>query len=138
MSTTERITLNSAFDGLPLSVMLVRPEGEPRCLVQLAHGMCEHKERYQPFMEFLASRGCLCVIHDHRGHGASVRSAEDLGYFLLGASLGRRLYPRKESRFPVEKVPAPFLCWCGRHSLLIYLLHQPVLAAAVAGIAALT
>ena len=62
----------------------------------------------------------------------------NLGYFLLGAALGRRLYPRKESRFPVEKVPAPFLCWCGRHSLLFYLLHQPVLAAAVAGIAALS
>ena len=81
MSTTENITLNSAYDGLPLSVMLVRPEGEPRGLVQLAHGMCEHKERYQAFMEFLAERGCLCVINDHRGHGASVRSADDLGYF---------------------------------------------------------
>ena len=88
MSTTERITLNTAFDGLPLSVMLVRPEGEVRCLVQLAHGMCEHKERYQPFMEFLASRGCLCVIHDHRGHGASVRSAEDLGYFYADGDEG--------------------------------------------------
>ena len=81
MSTTETITLNSAYDGLPLSVMLVRPEDKPRCLVQLAHGMCEHKERYQAFMEFLAERGCLCVINDHRGHGASVRSADDLGYF---------------------------------------------------------
>ena len=81
MSTTETITLNSAYDGLPLSVMLVRPEDKPRCLVQLAHGMCEHKERYRAFMEFLAERGCLCVINDHRGHGASVRSADDLGYF---------------------------------------------------------
>ena len=57
MSTMEKITLNSAFDGLPLSVMLVRPEGEVRGLVQLAHGMCEHKERYQAFMEFLLQRG---------------------------------------------------------------------------------
>ena len=81
MSTTEFLTLNSEFDGLPLSLMLVRPEGEVRGLVQLAHGMCEHKERYRPFMEFLAERGCLCVINDHRGHGASVRSTEDLGYF---------------------------------------------------------
>ena len=81
MSTTEFLTLNSEFDVLPLSLMLVRPEGEVRGLVQLAHGMCEHKERYRPFMEFLAERGCLCVINDHRGHGASVRSTEDLGYF---------------------------------------------------------
>ena len=88
MFTTERITLDSKYDGLPLSVMLVRPEGEVRCLVQLAHGMCEHKERYQPFMEFLASRGCLCAIHDHRGHGASVRSADDLGYFYADGDQG--------------------------------------------------
>ena len=88
MSTMKKITLNSEFDGLPLSVMLVRPEGEVRGLVQLAHGMCEHKERYQAFMEFLASRGCLCVIHDHRGHGASVRSAEDLGYFYKDGDEG--------------------------------------------------
>ena len=88
MSTMEKITLNSAFDGLPLSVMLVRPEGKVRGLVQLAHGMCEHKERYQAFMEFLTSRGCLCVIHDHRGHGASVRSAEDLGYFYKNGDGG--------------------------------------------------
>ena len=40
MSTTEFLTLNSEFDGLPLSLMLVRPEGEVRGLVQLAHGMC--------------------------------------------------------------------------------------------------
>ena len=88
MSTTERLTLDSKYDGLPLSVMLVRPEGEVRGLVQLAHGMCEHKERYLPFREFLASRGCLCAIHDHRGHGASVRSADDLGYFYENGDEG--------------------------------------------------
>ena len=60
----------------------------------------------------------------------------NLGYFLLGAVLGRRLYGQKESRFPTEHPPLPFLQWCGRHSLTIYLLHQPILAAAVALIAA--
>lgn len=81
MPHIEFFTLESKQDGLPLSLMLVRPDGEIRALVQLAHGMTEHKERYAPFMEYLAERGCLCVMNDHRGHGASVRRVEDLGYF---------------------------------------------------------
>ena len=81
MAITEFTSLESRQDGLKLALMVVRPESEPRAIVQIAHGMCEHKERYAPFMEYLAARGCVCVINDHRGHGASVRSPEDLGYF---------------------------------------------------------
>ena len=50
--------------------------------------MCEHKERYIPIMEFLASKGFACIIHDHRGHGGSVKSEEDLGYFYQGGEKG--------------------------------------------------
>lgn len=81
MPITKYFTLKSEFDGLELSMLLVRPDGEVRGLVQLAHGMCEHKERYLPFMHYLAERGCVCVMNDHRGHGASLRSKDDLGYF---------------------------------------------------------
>lgn len=81
MPVKEFFTLESRQDGLQLSMLMVRPDGEVRALVQLAHGMCEHKERYLPFMEYLAGQGCLCIMNDHRGHGASVRHAKDLGFF---------------------------------------------------------
>ena len=81
MLNREYITLESKQDGLKLALMVIQPEGKPRAIVQIAHGMCEHKERYAPFMEYLAKQGCACVINDHRGHGASVKSPEDLGYF---------------------------------------------------------
>ena len=79
-------TIKSRADGLELSVLEIAPEGKLRGIVQLVHGMSENKERYQPFMEYLAAEGFLTVIHDHRGHGASVRQKQDLGYMYGGGA----------------------------------------------------
>ena len=98
---TEHFTLSASADGLQLAAMLVLPEGgaageageaidagraaaEPRAIVQFVHGMCEHKERYEDTMRFLAEHGYACVIHDHRGHGASVKHEKDLGFLYQG------------------------------------------------------
>ena len=82
MSTN--FTLDSAYDGLRLSVLMVRPEGEPEAVLQIAHGMCGYKERYVGFMEYMADHGVACVASDHRGHGASIISRDDLGYMYKG------------------------------------------------------
>ena len=55
----------------------------------------------------------------------------NLGFFLLGAVLGRTLYRKKESLLPKVNSRNPvlrFLQFLGRHSLEIYLLHQPLLS----------
>lgn len=77
----------SPADNLKISILICQPHGKPEAVVQIVHGMCEHKERYIPFMEFLAANGFACIIHDHRGHGESVKSSEDLGYFYDGGYL---------------------------------------------------
>lgn len=53
-----------------------------------------------------------------------------LGFFLLGAGLGRTIYKEKVSLLPsvnADVFPIRFLRACGRASLPIYLLHQPVI-----------
>lgn len=78
---TECFNLKSDFDGLSLSVAMTRPDDAPKGIVQFVHGMVEHKERYFRLMEWLSGHGYICIISDLRGHGASVRSKEDLGWF---------------------------------------------------------
>lgn len=70
----------SEFDQLKLSCLMIVPDS-PIGIIQISHGMCEHKERYIDFMNTMAKHGYLCIIHDHRGHGKSIKNENDLGYF---------------------------------------------------------
>lgn len=57
------------------------PDGEPRAVVQIVHGIAEYIERYDDFMNFLAENGIVAVGDDHLGHGKSIASAEEKGFF---------------------------------------------------------
>ena len=58
-----------------------KPEGEIKAVLQIAHGMAEHLERYEPFAEVLCANGIAVYIYDHLGHGKSVKNDDELGYF---------------------------------------------------------
>ncbi len=74
-------TVLSPYDGLPLQGVLFLPEGTPKGIVQIVHGMAERKERYAEFASFLAENGYIAACHDHRGHGESVKTEADYGWF---------------------------------------------------------
>ena len=59
----------------------VPADDNPVAIVQIAHGMAEHGERYADFAAYLCSKGFAVIANDHIGHGKSVKSDNDLGYF---------------------------------------------------------
>lgn len=78
-------TLQSKYDNLALSCAEYTAEGVTQTtakgVVQIVHGMCEYKERYEGFIDYLTRNGYIVFAHDHRGHGGSVTANENLGYF---------------------------------------------------------
>lgn len=58
-----------------------KPEGEVKAVLQLSHGMVEYIKRYDEFAEFMCSHGYYVVGNDHLGHGKSVQSKSEYGFF---------------------------------------------------------
>ncbi|MBE6834765.1 MAG: alpha/beta hydrolase [Ruminococcaceae bacterium] len=56
-------------------------EIKPKAVVQISHGMAEHIGRYDDFARFLVLNGFVVCGNDHLGHGLSVNSPYDYGYF---------------------------------------------------------
>ncbi len=56
-------------------------EKEHKGVFQIAHGVSEHIDRYDEFARFLADKGFVVCGNDHLGHGKSVDSFDDMGFF---------------------------------------------------------
>lgn len=84
-------------DGKMIAGTHWHAEGEPRAVVQIAHGMGEHVGRYAETATFLSRHGLAVLGNDHRGHGRTGVAAGDTGTFGgagfdgLVADMGRLL-----------------------------------------------
>lgn len=80
------------------------PEGKPRAVVQIVHGVAEYALRYETLASRLTEQGYLVVAEDHMGHGESVGKEGTLGYFdggwLKAANDTYRLIKNTRLEFP--------------------------------------
>lgn len=79
----KEFTFRSVSDLADIHAASYVPENTDsvKAVIQIAHGMAEHLERYEPFADVLCENGFAVYINDHLGHGQSVSSKDELGYF---------------------------------------------------------
>ena len=78
--TSDRFTVR-AEDGFALAAARWLPEGAPRAVLVVVHGMAEHMERYAGFAAACAQGGLAVLAYDHRGHGASIDDVTPHGHY---------------------------------------------------------
>jgi alpha-beta hydrolase superfamily lysophospholipase len=57
------------------------PDGDPRAVLVVSHGLAEHSGRYAGFAARLVSQRCAVYALDHRGHGRSTGARANIGRF---------------------------------------------------------
>lgn len=69
-----------APDGTEVFVHRWLPDGPPRAVVHIAHGMAEHAARYARLAQALTDAGYAVYAEDHRGHGRTAGSLDRAGF----------------------------------------------------------
>lgn len=81
----EENTFESSTGQCKIHVVTWYPDEDrykkPVGIIQIAHGMIDHIERYDELAEYLTDKGYIVTGNDHLGHGESVAKKEDLGFF---------------------------------------------------------
>ena len=68
-------------DGIhQLKGKLYIPEGEPKAIFHVVHGMTEHIGRYDAFFKEMAEAGYVVAAYDNLGHGYTATDDSELGF----------------------------------------------------------
>lgn len=82
LNATEMQTLTlTASESTELFVYRWLPSEPCKAVVQIAHGLAEHAGRYGRLAEALSAAGYAIYANDHRGHGRTCKSKDELGFF---------------------------------------------------------
>ena len=79
--TRNEFTFPSADGKTGIHAVEWLPEGHPRAVLQVSHGVAEYVLRYEPLAEYFTARGFAVAGHDHLGHGGSVAPGGARLYF---------------------------------------------------------
>ena len=97
--TQKDLEFTSVVDFLRIKYDIYMPKDiqNAKALIQIAHGMVEHKTRYEWLCENLAQNGYIVAISDHRGHGKSIDDSHPLGQMR---SLKQIKFPNAPKNLP--------------------------------------
>ena len=77
----ERFSFPSATGICEIAAYRWLPEGAPKAVIQIVHGMAEHALRYDNIANYFTGLGYAVYAEDHAGHGASINGEGVRGYF---------------------------------------------------------
>lgn len=77
----EEITFDSSNNKNLIYGKIFIPKSDIKGIIQISHGMCEYIDRYDAFADFFCKKGYVVCGHSHIGHGKSVLSEAEYGFF---------------------------------------------------------
>lgn len=80
MTEFTEFTFSSKDGAHKCHTSLWTPDGKPRAVVQIVHGVADYMGRYDHFARYLADHGFVVCGEDHLGHGRTVDDGK-YGYF---------------------------------------------------------
>lgn len=82
MSNTEQITSSNTSHYLHHTFFTPKDNSvDITATLLIVHGMAEHSGRYSDFAQFLADHGIAVATYDQLGHGKTVKSESEFGFF---------------------------------------------------------
>lgn len=91
-------------DGLKLHTINWQPQGEPKAVILLVHGVAEHSGRYQHVADFFTQRGYAVYSYDHRGHGKSDGLKTYFESFDDPVEDMKRVFDTVQAQYPGKKI----------------------------------